>query len=89
MEMLIGLAMSAALLYFWLLGHWFARVLVFLGLAGVSGFAGLIVGSTNSNAGAGVTIGLLGLGAAWVVAALPTFYWRRRIVAEYGADALV
>jgi hypothetical protein len=27
---LIGLLLALALLYFWLLGHWFARVLVLL-----------------------------------------------------------
>ena len=33
MEFLIGLAVACGLLYFWLLGRWFARVLAFLLLA--------------------------------------------------------
>ena len=36
MPILIGLALAAALLYFWLIGHWFARVLMFLLLAWIS-----------------------------------------------------
>ncbi|HKP26531.1 MAG TPA: hypothetical protein VJV39_21865 [Dongiaceae bacterium] len=74
MEMLIGLAMGAALLYFWLIGHWFARVLVFLGLAGVAGFVGLIAG--HEPGPLGIIVGLSGIGLAWLVAEIPTFYWR-------------
>jgi hypothetical protein len=59
-------------------------------LAGVSGFIGLIIVTSGPDAVAGgAIIGVVCLGAAWVIAAIPTFYWRRRILAEYGADALV
>jgi len=40
MHLLIGLLLGIVLLYFWLLGHWFARVLVFLPLAVVGFVAG-------------------------------------------------
>jgi hypothetical protein len=40
MHILIGLAVAVALLYFWLIGHWFARVLVFLLLAVGLGLGG-------------------------------------------------
>jgi hypothetical protein len=33
-HIIVGLLLAIALLYFWLIGHWFARVLVFLVLAG-------------------------------------------------------
>jgi len=89
MEMLIGLAIGTALLYFWLIGHWFARVLVFLGLAGLSSFAGLIVGATSSNAAAGITIGLIGILVAWGLAAIPTFYWRRLMQRVLQQDAAI
>jgi hypothetical protein len=45
MEILIGLGLALALLYAWLRAWWFARVVVFLGLAGVLGFAGAAGGS--------------------------------------------
>jgi hypothetical protein len=35
MHIIIAVAAGVALLYFWLLGHWFARVLVFLLCLGV------------------------------------------------------
>jgi hypothetical protein len=70
MELLIGLAMSAALLYFWLIGHWFARILVFLGLLALLGL--IVIGWPNTLAPAV----LLGLPIAWVVASVPMIYWR-------------
>jgi hypothetical protein len=43
MHFLVGLCLALALLYFWLLGHWFARVVMFLGLAVVVAFLGAAV----------------------------------------------
>jgi hypothetical protein len=40
MHSLIGLLLGVALLYFWLIGHWFARVLVFLMVAVLMAFGG-------------------------------------------------
>ena len=44
MHILVGLVLAAVLLYFWLIGHWFARVLAFLALAPALGLAGWIGG---------------------------------------------
>ena len=38
MEILGGLVLCLMLLYFWLIGHWFARVLVFIGLEAIALF---------------------------------------------------
>jgi hypothetical protein len=75
MHILIGLVVVAALLYFWLVAHWFARVLMFL-LLGVGGFfgGGAITGTLPSS----VILGVLGIVAAWYVAGIPTYYWQRR-----------
>ena len=40
MHIIIGVGAAIALLYFWLIGHWFARVLVFPLLGGVLGLGG-------------------------------------------------
>ena len=40
MHVLIGLCLGVALLYFWLLGHWFARILAFLIFAALFGIVG-------------------------------------------------
>ncbi len=37
---LLALPLAAGLLYFWLIGHWFARVLMFLAFAALFGFMG-------------------------------------------------
>lgn len=81
MEILIGLAVAAALLYFWLIGHWFARVLVFLGLAPTIFVVLLATSHYSETAAAGAIIiaGSLGLALAWPLAGLPVYYWRHRI----------
>ena len=88
MELLIGLILAAAVLYFWLVGNWFARVVVFLGLELVLmlsllaplrpdehiSYLGLIFGSV----------------VIWLISDLPARYWRyhnrRMLRAEAGAD---
>jgi hypothetical protein len=85
MHILIGLAMGLALLYFWLIGHWFARVIVFLILACV-GFAagasivnfGLYDGHANI-LGPGLLAGAVGAALAWPLASIPTYYWRHHL----------
>jgi hypothetical protein len=44
MHILIGLVLALVLLYHWLLGHWFARVVAFFPIAAVVGFVGWMVG---------------------------------------------
>ena len=40
MHIIIGVGAALALLYFWLIGHWFARVVMFLVLVVLLGFSG-------------------------------------------------
>ena len=43
MHLIVGLVFGLVLLYFWLLGHWFARVVMFLVLAGLGGIGGSLI----------------------------------------------
>ena len=74
MHILIGLIVAAALLYGWLVGFWFARVLMFLLLVGVSFVASLASGSPPT----ALVIALCAAIPLWFVAGLPTYYWQRR-----------
>jgi uncharacterized membrane protein YccC len=81
MHILIGIGLAAALLYFWLLGHWFARVLVFLMLAVVVFFMACATASPEAAKAdpAGVIIlGLVFAPIAWPIASIPLYYWQRR-----------
>lgn len=83
MEILLGLALGAALLYAWLVGHWFARVLVFLLLTPALGLAvaALLVAGANQQAApiALAFSGMLGGVAAWFVSGAPVYYWRAQL----------
>lgn len=82
MHILIGLAMAAALLYFWLLGHWFARILVFLCLLGFPVILGLAVSADKNEAGAqigGLVVFIISAVVVWLVASIPIYYWRYRL----------
>jgi hypothetical protein len=65
---LIGLGLFLALLYWWLLGHWFARILVFLVLAGLCAL--LLIDNPAAIA--------LAVVLAWLVASLPVYIHRNR-----------
>lgn len=91
MHILIGILLGVILLWAWLIGHWFARVLVFLLLACV----GFVAGAAVENASSATTpanviiVGLIGAALAWPVAGLPVYYWRHRIrqlVEYHGGD---
>ena len=74
MEILLGLAIGAALLYAWLVGHWFARVLVFLPLAGLLMMMNDAVKTTEMR-----TVWLcLAPFLAWLIASLPIYARRMR-----------
>ncbi len=78
MHILIGLGVAVALLYFWLIGHWFARALMFLLLGVAFGVGGAALGN-GAVAGSPVpqlALGLTGIVAAWFVAGIPIYYWR-------------
>ena len=69
MHILIGLAAGVALLYFWLLGHWFARILVCL----LFGALGVLLASGNAIALICAVV------LAWPLASLPIYYWNHRV----------
>jgi hypothetical protein len=48
MRILVGLVLALVLLYFWLLGHWFARVVMFLALAALFGLLGALFRSRRA-----------------------------------------
>src|ERR1700733_1267971 len=45
MHIIFGICLGLALLYFWLIGHWFARVVVFLMLVAIVGTIGGTIAS--------------------------------------------
>jgi hypothetical protein len=62
MHFLVGAAVFLVLLYFWLLGHWFARVVVFLILA--TPCIGLMMFGSPEGIQIGLVFGL----ATWPIA---------------------
>ena len=79
MHFLIGLVLAVMLLYGWLIGHWFARVLVFLLLAGVTFVVVCFVAQEPGKPAVGPILGLLAATLAWPIAGLPTYYWRHQM----------
>ena len=78
MEILVGLALALVLLYFWLLGHWFARVVMFLALAVAFGGLGALYAGADGPPGHnhGWVGMLIGVALAWPVSSIP-IYWLR------------
>ena len=76
MHVLIGLTMAIGVLWLWLSGHWFGRVLAFLTFGVVfAGIGGLLYYGAAGHPDPGIVFGcIVGLAAAWPVASLPT--WR-------------
>jgi len=76
MVVIAGLVLGLAALYFWLIGHWFGRVIGFLAFAASFGLAGLAIGGPGAAAVAVVV--------AWFVSGIP-IYVRRRQAARLDA----
>jgi hypothetical protein len=76
LHILVGIGVAVVLLYYWLLGHWFARALTFLALAVVMGMGLALLMASAANAGAANgPFGLLaGAALAWPVSGIPA-YW--------------
>jgi hypothetical protein len=80
MHILIGLVVAAALLYFWLIGHWFARILMFLLLTVGVGLVLWVLLPPLTPPKDGNAFGfLIGLILAWPLAGIPAYYWRQRM----------
>lgn len=89
---MVGLAvvvLAGFVLLLWLVGHWFGRVLAFLGLMLPLGFVGYLIGAALQNNPVphpeqfqllGVIGMILGAAAAWPVSGVPIYIQRRRIV---------
>jgi hypothetical protein len=79
MVLIVGLFAGLALFYFWLRGQWFARWLVAIALVipGCWIFMAMIGAMPNQQPGLDYAMTwAFGLGFAWLVASLPTFFWR-------------
>lgn len=77
MHILIGITLALGLLYFWLVGHWFARFIMFWPLALVGFCANLLVISwltPNVNNAAMILAGAFGLVWGFGLTNLPR-YW--------------
>jgi hypothetical protein len=75
LHILVGIGAAVVLLYFWLLGHWFARVLTFLVLAIPLAFLGASYAHDPVAALFGVVVGGT---AAWFLAGIPIYVRRRQ-----------
>jgi hypothetical protein len=76
-EILIGLVLAAGVLWAWLAGHWFGRVLAFIVFAAVLAaiVGGLISGSLDQINPFGAIIGAV---AAWFVSGIPIYCQRHK-----------
>jgi hypothetical protein len=81
MTILLGICLALGLLYFWLLGHWFARVVMFLALSVLCGLGGVFINMTfvsdRPSAPAQWTILGLGIVLAWFISSIPLWHARR------------
>lgn len=75
MALLIGIPAMLAILYGWLVGNWFARVLVFLMLTALIAVVTLVAADPK---GTIVFLAVILAGvAAWFLSGIPVYYWRR------------
>lgn len=83
MGIVIAAALALALLYAWLMGWWFARVVVFLGMAGICFL--FTMGRPET-----IVVAIACSVLAWFISGLPIYFWRWRIrglQADYLASA--
>ncbi len=79
MSILTGLGIALVLLFYWLSGHWFARVLMFLVLCPVGFLSGLALvnsGQPTPTHAAALIVGISAAALAWPLASLPIYYQR-------------
>jgi hypothetical protein len=77
MHLIIGIGAAVALLYYWLLGHWFARVLTTIVFVPAFALLGAVLFMVPHNNAPGVFGAILGAAIAWPAASAPVWYWRR------------
>jgi hypothetical protein len=96
MVWLLGIAFVLGVLYVWLAGHWFGRVVAFLAFLVPFGLVGFMIGVTlqqnaHPNPEAfpifGIFTMLLGAYAAWPVSGLPAWYRQRTMDSGAGFAA--
>lgn len=80
MAIVVGGLVGLGLLYFWLLGHWFARVVMMpvLALALGVGMSALMASAEHAGPNNGLFGLLVGIALAWPAASAPVYYWRWR-----------
>jgi hypothetical protein len=71
---IISLLLGVILLWAWLLGHWFARVLVCIILVLAFGALGGACG--NGEPAAQIIFVLIGASVGWAIGSVPVWYWR-------------
>lgn len=76
MHILVALIVVGALLYGWLVGNWFARVLAFLAFTVI--LCALVLVRDDLTPPLGPIICVPAIVAAWFVSGLPEYYWRRQ-----------
>lgn|SRR5215472_9106134 len=86
MHILIAIGIALALLYWWLRGHWFARIIVLIVLVPTLSLGLAVLNSDNAPYSL-VVSAVLGVLFAWPIASLPTYYHRyqARLDAEHQA----
>lgn len=78
MVALVALVLALVVLASWLSGHWFARVVVLLALVAFVWAIALDFKGTPHGVESSLLTFILGLPTAWVLASVPTYYWRHR-----------
>jgi hypothetical protein len=78
MVVLIGLCIAAGALYFWLLGDWFARVLMFLLLSAPLAMLGWAV-MREPGSGGTVAWCVAAMAATWPLSGIPLYYREHRL----------
>lgn len=74
---IVAVVVGLALLYLWLAGHWFGRVLAFVAWGAAFTF---LAGAIAEGRGAiGIPLFLGGWVGAWFLAKAPSIYWNKRI----------
>lgn len=84
MVIIVGLAFGMGVLWLWLSGHWFGRVLAFLCFGGVALVVAAVMSGFSKEAGVFIAVmaAMAGLPCAWLLADLPMGVARRKYAAR-------